>query len=273
MPRLTLQDKLALALTSTSVSEMSRQLGVSRSTVRRWLNSGPPEARPSIGSEGVRSIPQEASKAIDGLFKRHKAQSKAQSQAIGIPFDSTKPVFYQRPERADGRPSDRIFASNTHFLSPQLRINHLHQLQDTKKFFGISVASKVNLLSYLRGRPATEPEGAKALKAIERAFKNKKKTYSTPISEGPRPTLFENWKTKAEQGEVLKEVKVYTRQADFRFGADSTLEQIENTLRQKHGPAAAPGGFATEILIQLPTQPQQPQQAPSKPRKKPVKGR
>jgi hypothetical protein len=111
------------------------------------------------------------------------------------------------------------------------------------------------------------------MKAIERAFKNKKKTYSTPISEGPRPTLFENWKTKAEQGEVLKEVKVYTRQADFRFGADSTLEQIENTLRQKHGPAAAPGGFATEILIQLPTQPQQPPPTPSKPLKKPVKRR
>jgi len=273
MPRLTLQDKLALALTSTSVSEMSRQLGVSRSTVRRWLNSGPPDARPAIGSEGVRAVPLEAAKAIDALFKGHKAATKKQAKEIGIPFDSKAPVFYKRPERADGRPSDRIFASNTHFLSPQLRINHLQQLQDTKKFFGISVASKVNLLSYLRGRPATEPEGKKALKAIERAFKNKKKTYSTPISEGPRPTLFENWKTKAEQGEVLKEVKVYTKQADFRFGADSTIEQIENTLRQKHGPAATPNGFATEILIQIPTQPQQPLPAPSKPRRKPVKRR
>ena len=267
MPRLTLQDKLALAHTSTSISEMSRQLGVSRSTVRRWLNSGPPGARPSIGSEGVKEVPKAAAASVEALFKTHKAETRKQAKAIGVPFDSKQPVFYKRPERADGKQSDRIFASNTHFLSPQLRVNHLQQLQDTKKFFGISVASKVNLLSYLRGRSVDDPGGKKALKAIERAFKNKKKTYSTPISEGPRPTLFENWKTKAEQGEVLKEVKVYTKQADFRFGADSTIEQIENTLRQKHGPAAAPGGFATEILIQIPSQPQSPQKPPSKPRK------
>ena len=251
MPRLTLQDKLALALTSTSVSEMSRQLGVSRSTVRRWLNSGPPDARPAVGSEGVRSIPKSATESIDALFKRHSAVAKKQAKAIGISIDPKTPVFYQRPEMVSGKISSRIFAKNTHFFSQQLRVNHLQALQDSGQGFGLSIASIVNLLDYLRGRQVETPEGTAALRAIEKAFKNKKKKYSTLISEGSRNTLYTNWKTKAEEGQVLREMKVYTKVADFRFGADSTIEQVENYLRHKHSAAATPNGFATEILIQL----------------------
>jgi hypothetical protein len=129
MARLTLQDKLALSLTSAgSARKLAAAIGVSPRAMGRYL-------------KGERDIPDELRGAINQTFSIHKTISLQQAEVLRIPMDAQAPVFVDRPLiqveqrgfklsrtgamiptiKKARAPGQRLFVTNTQHLSTQLR--------------------------------------------------------------------------------------------------------------------------------------------------------
>lgn len=141
VPPLSLQDKLALTLTSAgTVAGLARSIGVSPRTMGRWLRKGK--------EGGIREIPTYATKAINQAFKIHTEISRSQATADGIPFTPDRPVFAFRPIYKDGKKGLRVFVTNTQFFSDELKIQHMGLFGQTEFFYALSVRSVVDWRKY-----------------------------------------------------------------------------------------------------------------------------
>ena len=152
---LTLQDKLALMLTSAgSQRVLARSIGISHQKVGRWLREGlPATIDPTTGylihSAGIRQIPKAFSDVIQAAFNHHITVSRLQAQFDNIPFNSKIPTFDYRGQLRkvdrDGNQikGDRVFTSDTQFISPELRDKIFDFRQASGKYLAASIRSVV----------------------------------------------------------------------------------------------------------------------------------
>jgi len=128
-PRLDLREKLALTLTTAgSQRKLADSMGISPRALGRYL-------------KGERDVPRELTTSVNLVFKIHRDIAIQQARALGIPMDSKRPVFVERPpvtvERRSFKldkkgtliptvtreriPGQRLIVENTEFISSKVR--------------------------------------------------------------------------------------------------------------------------------------------------------
>lgn len=237
---LTLQDKLALALTSWgSAAAMAAAAGVSPRTMKRWLNEGQ--------EFGVKSIPLAATAAIDTLFQVHKDVTKWQARADGIPWSQWRPIFLERKMLRDGRPGDRVVGEHTQYIRRELRMQIMADQQRSQRYMAASVRSVIDLSRYFR----LDAEG------------NVKRQYSfgrTPAQNASHDLRAFIAKEKRERGRIIDKTEpfpLFTRYENISPQRDIDdmrgVIGIEKQMRSKHEPATGdPGTVAgDQFLFQL----------------------
>jgi hypothetical protein len=236
---LTSQDKLALALTSAgSMRNLAKLVGVSHQKIGRWLREGQPG--------GAKSIPADATAAINVAFQFHSDISKQQSKIDRTFYDPNAPVFFERPTIRSGVPGERLAVNNTEYISQKLRDQIFRGLKKTNQIFGISVRSQINLRSYL-GAKSTANVRTLTDKFTDRR-RNQKKEYK---NEKGQFTLLGSFKNReAEKPGSGFIAPINTRAIDFKKQADVqvSIRDINFLLSSKHSPHAI--ALADQFLIQ-----------------------
>ncbi len=228
----TLQTQLALAVTTAgSQRNLAKLLGITHQKLGRWLREGEPK--------GIKQIPAEAAPIVNAVYDIHKNIAKEQSKIDRLPFDPKNPVFWQRPLLRNGQPGERIFATNTQYIRPEIRNQIFSKIQKTGQSISVSVRSTVDLYSYLKAPSATPS-------TLTRAFKIR----GAKDNQG-RTTLLESYKRREQETPGKGYIApVYTTMTDFRKQADPelSLNDLNFKLTQKHEPHAI--SLADMFLIQ-----------------------
>ncbi len=268
--RLTLQDKLALALTSYgSVRALADDIGVSARTVSRWLREGQTD---DVGrSIGVRAIPEYAADAIDAVFAIHRDITKEQARIDRLPFNAAAPVFIERkPLRTTGQKGDRAVAEYTQFIRPDLRVETIKQSAKSGKFLQASVRSRIDLKRYFKER------------AIE---KIKERGWRLSPAELARSMLNSFLEKEAreknriiDKGEPFSLYTQYENISPQRRDHLAAAMGVEDKLRKKHEPATGTGNTALADAFLFQLMPRQPNDKPqtatgAKPRSPSAKNR
>jgi hypothetical protein len=227
------QDKLALALTSAgSMRNLAKLVGVSHQKIGRWLREGE--------AGGAKSIPKDATAAINVAFAFHKDVTKQQAKVDRFPFNPNAPVFIQRPTLRNGQPGERLLATQTEYIKPELRDQIFLDLKKTKQVLAISLRSTVNLKTYLKGKPTDTP------KKLREKFK-----VRGAKDERGRSTLMASFdQREAEKPGSGFVAPINTTMTDFSPRADAQLSirDINSKLSSKHSPHAI--ALADQFLIQ-----------------------
>ena len=256
---LTLQDKLALALTSAgSQRRLAALVGVSHQKIGRWLREGvsaivDPTTGYVIRQAGAKEIPPDAAAAINTAFKLHIAVSKDQAKADGIPFNSNYPVFQSRPDLRTGAPGARVVVENTQYIKPDLRAKVIDAAQKSRRYLSASVRSTVNFVEYSRRLAAAE-------------IAHKKLRFDTPVNLGMQKMR------EFLAGRILptdNALPIYTKRENISIDARANAAQaVEKKLRQKHQHTAI--DYADEFLFQLDERNRRQTNAPAKTTTKPA---
>jgi len=227
------QDKLALALTSAgSMRNLAKLVGVSHQKIGRWLREGE--------AGGAKTIPKDATAAINVAFEFHKDVTKQQAKVDRFPFNPNAPVFIQRPTLRNGQPGERLLATQTEYIKPELRDQIFLDLKKTKQVLAISLRSTVNLKTYLKGKPTDTP------KKLREKFK-----VRGAKDERGRSTLMASFdQREAEKPGSGFVAPINTTMTDFSPRADAQLSirDINSKLSSKHSPHAI--ALADQFLIQ-----------------------
>ena len=237
---LTLQDKLALALTSWgSAAAMAAAVGVSPRTMKRWLREG--------DEGGVKSIPDRAASSIQTLYFTHRDVTRDQARADGIPWNFHRPIFLERKALRDGSPGARVIGDHTQFIKRDLRMQIMADQQRSQRYIAASVRSKIDLSRYFR----LDAEG------------NVKQKYSfgkTPAQAAAQNLKSFAAKEKRERGRIIDKSKpfpLFTRYENISPQRDIDdmrgVIGIEKQMRSKHEPATGEPGTvaADQYLFQL----------------------
>jgi len=228
--KLTLAEKLGLIYSASgSQRKVASVVGLSHQTVGRILHKG------MLGESLNRYADRpDVVAAIERGFASHVALTKSIAKRDGLPFTSAAPVFSERMTRTDGKPSDRTLSAHTHWLSDRVRNAWIKHSQQTGKFVGVTVRSKVNLRHY-----------AKQAAQRERA----RQTVNTPDRVLHKLQL----KKALRDGAEIK--PVFTPTTNMRAGlpAELVIADIEHQLRVRHQPATGEKGtsYADQIVMQL----------------------
>lgn len=233
------QDKLALALTSAgSMRNLAKLVGVTHQKIGRWLREGQPN--------GARSIPKDATAAINVAFEFHKDVTKQQSKVDRTFYLPDTPVFLERPKLRSGKPGERLAVNNTEYISQKLRDQIFRSLKKTQQLFGISVRSQINLRSYL-GAKSTASANTLSDKFTDRR-KNKNGEYKDPKGKFTLLGAFKNREEEKPGSGFIAPIN--TIAIDFKKQADVELSirDINKLLSSKHSPHAI--ALADQFLIQ-----------------------
>lgn len=227
--RLTLQDKLALTMTSArSIGALAAAVGVSHRTMGRWLREGEPG--------GVKAIPDYARAAINIAFQVHKDITAAQARVDDIPYSAARPVYMTRPLMRNGMVGDRVVGERTAWIREDLRRQILHDQQLTRRYLAVSVRSVIDLRDYFdraaaddiasgrsRARSARELSGRTARSFVERERRERGRVT-----------------------DITRPFALHTRMANIspqRAPDDLRgIDDAEDQLRRKHEPAAQRDG-------------------------------
>lgn len=240
---LSLQDKLALALTSAgSQRALAKLVGVSHQRIGRWLREGEPsvidpETGYLISSAGAKSIPKDFAPLIDQAFEIHKDISRWQARVDKLPFDPNAPTFAYRGIMRNGQKGEQVIVERTKYIKPELRTDILEKQARSNKYLQASVRSTVNLKSYF-----------KRVAADEIKKYNRKRT--TPAKLGKQiMDGFLNRANKIVSNDEL--MPLFTRYENISPGTNSvkSVAAINRKLREKHEAHATE--LANEFLFQL----------------------
>lgn len=242
--RLTLQDKLAVMMTSAgSQRQLAALIGVSHQRVGRWLTIGQttPMGEPSRVREprdpDIRS-------AIDQAFAIHTEMARDQARLDHIPFNAALPVFAARLQHADGRPGMRVVIDHTHRMRDELRDAAIRQAQRSGRYHNVSVRSTVNVRKYF-SRGERELANRRGIKPQ----RGKKVTAQTD----PRWLYREEFKLDIAEGVQTR--PIYTPYTPMQLGLPIDLinSEVHRKLRSRHEPATGDPGTALsdQILLQL----------------------
>lgn len=133
--RLTSYDKLALTFqTATSYSKLAGLIGVSRSTVTRWLKAG--------------KVPDYAKPNIQNAFTLHKQIVEQVAFEHKLPFNKTVPIFIHRMRKRDGDLGDHIQAPNLQYLRDTIKFEYIKQAGQTGFFHSAYFQSIIDLDIY-----------------------------------------------------------------------------------------------------------------------------
>lgn len=245
---LTLQDKLALAMTSAgSQRNLAALVGVSHQKIGRWLKSAHPEQYPE-GQAAKRGIPGEYADAINQAFRMHAQVSKEQAEIDRIPFNKNAPAFLYRPTRsqpdAQGKPilSDITLADHTNFMRDEVRNKIIQGAQDSGQFKSAVVRSVVELHRYFKQR-ASEVLNEEKARGVRRTTKMRPQTLAEH--------MLKDWidRNRRETGEssidpstpfALYTQRQFIDQDNAPKGTRFAVNQINDKLRQKHQTATGP---------------------------------
>lgn len=248
--RLRLQDKLALALTSYgSMSALARDIGVSRSTVKRWLNEGrvnEDESSDRAGEPiGVRQIPDYAAPLIDTVFAIHTDIAREQARIDKLPFNKAAPVFVERKQLRTGQKGDRAIAENTEFIRSDLRVETIKQAAKAGVYLQASVRSRVDLKRYFKER-AIE-------KIKERGWRMKPSELARSMLDAFITKEAREKNRIVEKGEPFAMFTQYENISPMRGDHLQAALGVEDKLRRKHEPAATGNNtaLADAYLFQL----------------------
>lgn len=255
---LSLQDKLALALTSAgSQRALAKLVGVSHQKIGRWLREGePPTIDPTTGytihGAGAKQIPEEFKGAINLAFHLHKEVSRDQAAIDKLPFNERAPTFDYRGIMRTGEKGERVITDNTRYIKPELRTDILEAKQKSKKYLQASIRSTVNIKRYFQRVAAEE---------IERTGRKR----TTPAKLGKQ--IMDSFHRR--HGKILADdelMPLYTRYENISPGTDPrrSVDSITRQMRQKHEPHAV--AAADEFLFQL--MPQKRGKSKAKPKKR-----
>lgn len=239
---LSLQDKLALALTSAgSQRKLAALVGVSHQKIGRWLREGVPATiDPTTGylikSAGAKFIPPEAAPLIDTAFKIHIALTKDQAKADGIPFNSAFPAFAERKLLKTGKKGDRVVIENTEYINSELRNKIIEKAQKSKKYLQVSIRSKVNLVRYFQ-------------RVAQEEINKTNRRYETPKTLGKKiMNSFLARQNKIEPNEDI--LPIFTKYENISKDSRPGVEnRVNRKLSAKHESAAV--SLADEILFQV----------------------
>lgn len=251
---LTLQDKLALALTSAgSVAELARRMGTSRSTTARWLREG--------HQGGVKRIPGDefTRQGIDAIYRQHVRDCNRQSKAEGIP--GSVPIFLKRPwlkipdpktgERVKGQ---RLIVDHTMYIRNELRTAIVRAIHKTGAYVSASVQSIIDLALY------NQAAQARYQSLGETQWNNDiESNKAKDAREQIRKYLADQLKSMGRKqfGLTVFNSPIYTKMADIRADSDidAAVNKINSLLRERHEPATGNPGtaFQTAFLFQLAT--------------------
>ena len=261
---LTLQDKLALTLTSAgSMRKLAQAMGITHQKLGRWLREGQPanidpETGYLISGAGVKAIPPDYAPIINFVFGLHKMAAREQSRADGLPYLTHTPVYMERAMMRSGIKGDRVISANTEFIRDALRRDILEAAQQSNAFHNASVRSTVNFVIYSK-RLAQEIKTTEGRTVpVSVLTKNLMRNFLA----GPR----------GQPARILPEDKtltIFTPYANMAGSVPlsaamqrSAVGKIEARLSQKHSPAAI--HFADMYLFQ--TLPQRRNEKPQKPK-------
>lgn len=173
---LTQQDKLAIMLTGAgSQRRLAAQLGISHQKLGRWLRVGQPrvidpETGEILRQAGAKEIPNDAAtrSAIANTWSLHKKFVKHYAREHGLPFDDRIPVFIYRKPLTKGKQAgmlgDRVYAEHTEFIRPEVRLNFLGLMQQSKQFYVASIRSTVNIFSYAGSTKEPNPYATESVR-------------------------------------------------------------------------------------------------------------
>lgn len=248
--RLTLQDKLALALTSYgSVRALSRDLGVSARTVGRWLRAGEvieDESRDDVGEYvGVKEIPEYAAPLIDTVFEIHSDIAREQARVDKLPFNKAAPLFVERKQLRDGRKGDRAVAEHAQFVRPDLRVESIKHAAKSGVYLQASVRSRIDLKRYFKER------------AIEKIKERGWRMSSAELARSMLKSFLD--KEAREKNRIIDKGEpfaLYTQYENISPQRRDHLQAalgIEDKLRKKHEPATGTSNtaLAEAYLFQL----------------------
>lgn len=243
---LTLQEKLALALTSAgSQRALARQLGVTHQKVGRWLREGE--------EGGVQAIPRDffVIAAIDEIYRDHVAVTRAQAKRQDVPFNARAPVYVERKylsktgKKGERILGDRVISGNTEFIRQELRAEWLAGAVESKRFYKVNVRSRINLKRYSERIAAEEIASGRRRGVSQRKLAG---------------ILLENFvaKERYDKHRIVDKTEpfnLYTPSLDMRPGTDprNVIFGVEEILSEKHEPATGDPGthLASEYLLQL----------------------
>lgn len=234
--KLSLQDKLALALTSAgSQRALARQLGVSHQKVGRWLREGE--------AGGIKAIPPDAGKTIGKVFEAHRQKTIARAKEHGLPYSTVLPIYAERKPLQTGALGDRVFVEHTQHIKRATLDQVVKRAHQSRKFAHVSARSVVDIHTYAReqariavrsGKASARAIGEKQLaRDIADAIEGKQKRRMADID--PRP--------------------LFTAYTPIFPGSDlgAALDELNSKLREKHEPATGLPGtrLSDQLLFQL----------------------
>lgn len=241
MFRYTLQEKLALMMTSAgSMRNLASLVGVSHQRIGRWLREGE--------EGGVRVIPEDAAPLIDAAFAIHTDIVRAQRKVDDIPNIPT-PIFEYKKSRNDGRPSDRVFATDARFIRSKLRQKIIKQATDSEKYFTATISSDISADSYFENKARQIIDAGRRGVSVKQLAKILKREFeareNVRFAKGARLNI---WTPREPIGKI--------RQLDGslkQIPGDYAASMIEEKLKQKHEPNAggAFGKLADTYVFQL----------------------
>lgn len=261
-PLLTLQDKLALAITSAgSQRKLAAAMGISHQKLGRWLREGE--------SGGIKQIPKDAKPLIDAAFNLHKEITRDQARVDQIPYFPQVPVYAYRPLLKTGKKGERLVAPHTEFIQQDLRMLYLAHAHHSGKFWGVSIRSVIDWYVYVTNQKRTTRDkymmvGDRLIyiptgEVIEQSIKpvnTKKEGFAPGTSmEDAIAGVEEKLAVQIDKAtpEIIKRTtkKIATESEDFRRSTSiaKAINSIEEKLRGKHERNAV--RFADEYLLQL----------------------
>lgn len=261
MAQLTLQDKLALAMTSAgSQRALARELGITHQKLGRWLREGE--------QGGVKAIPAVAAPAIGAVFKAHTKATRDQARADRIPFDPERPVYVQRaPTLRTGEPSERTFADNTQYIREKLREEIIVAAQQSKQYFQVSIRSVIDFSKYA-WNTAFEAVVSKVAKRnpkwdIDKVIATVIQRHGEEVNnraEAIDANVSEDAARRKRVIDTSIPFALYTQYENISPTARDpkrAARNVSSKLRQKHEPATGEKGtkLADQFLFQLVHQP------------------
>lgn len=252
---LSLQDKLALALTSAgSIRELARRVGVTHQKISRWLREDP-NGTPEFDGRfrGVLHIPETAARAIDRAYENHAEFVRGQAHEAGLPFNRAAPsAMFRVPLRKttpQGEPilGDRVIVDRSQWMHPELRNKIIQGAQDSGKYAIASVRSVIKLEDYFKDRAREE-------------LRERPRKISVKRLSG---LMLKAWqeRERKEHGRSIDADRPYPLYTARQFisphmaprGTRDAVKDINAKLRQKHEPATGDPGtvLADQLLFQL----------------------
>lgn len=228
---LSLADKLALIYTSAgSQRNIAALVGVSHQKIGRILRAGQDGGYPA--NSRVLTDPGLIA-AVDQAYAMHADTAKAQARADGLPFSSEIPIFYQRLPLMNGAPGDRVGAMHTHWLPDRIRNAWVSRVQQSGKFYALSVQSIVNLQIYNnRGDKASQHRARTPLQKLYR----------------------KEFKAMLQSGIKRGSVNTPYTPLDKSFPLSDVIADITRKIREKHEPAAdEKSRIGSQYLLQIDT--------------------